>query len=294
MSFPSEILALREGLTGHEPVLIVNDFTRVSGPARFSYDGSAGFNAEEDFGVPYIKDISFIGYQNEFRRNSGEAFGRSNGNFASQVIAGNTFDYPYIHGEAIAQTGRGFVSASVGAVLAGDVRLLDYKIVDLILGKQKTTVTGNGNTGFRFTAFPDKLQKDLTEFTHHGGDLMVSGAYVLSDLYDYRSPSGSTDFARNVLGITRGEGSRSLTGSVNTNSAGKASFSGKNYSYSNNLNENQYIVENPDILAPSGSMDADVFMTFSDTALPAGFVTKKGKSRGVVMSVPFESLREKN
>lgn len=40
-------------------------------------------------------------------------------------------------------------------------------------------------------------------------------------------------------------------------------------------------------------MDADVFMTFSDTALPAGFVTKKGKSRGVVMSVPFESLREK-
>ena len=74
LSFPSEILALREGVHNETPVLIVNGFTRVSGPGNFSQDGEAGFNAEEDFGVPYINDISFIGYQTEFRRNAGERF----------------------------------------------------------------------------------------------------------------------------------------------------------------------------------------------------------------------------
>ncbi|MDE6792316.1 MAG: xanthan lyase, partial [Muribaculaceae bacterium] len=109
ISFPSEILALREGESNEAPILIVNGFTRVSGPEHFSKDGMAGFQSDSDFGVPYINDISFIGFQTEFNRNAGEAFGRSNGNYASQVIAGITFDYPYINGEAMMPAGKGFV-----------------------------------------------------------------------------------------------------------------------------------------------------------------------------------------
>ncbi|MDE5875605.1 MAG: xanthan lyase, partial [Muribaculaceae bacterium] len=75
LSFPSEVLALREAAGDDTPVLIINGFTRVSGPEHFSKDGEAGFNSQKDFGVPHFRDISFIGYQNEFRRNSGEAFG---------------------------------------------------------------------------------------------------------------------------------------------------------------------------------------------------------------------------
>ncbi len=292
LSFPSEILALREGVHNETPVLIVNGFTRVSGPGNFSQDGEAGFNAEEDFGVPYINDISFIGYQTEFRRNAGESFGRSNGNYASQVIAGNTFDYPYLHGVSIAAAGKGFVSASVGAVENGSVKLGDYKIVDLIIGKQKVTVTGNGNTGMRYAAFPKILQDELTEFTSHGGDLLVSGEYILSDLYDYRSPDGSRKFAQNVLGITRGEGSKSLTGRVRTSRAMDASVSNQSISYSNTLNDKSYIVENPDLIEPSGSIDSGVFMTYSDTGLPAGILTRRGKSRGAVMTIPFETIEE--
>ena len=37
-------------------------------------------------------------------------FGDSYGNYETQVIAGNTFDYPAIHGAAILKAGYSFVS----------------------------------------------------------------------------------------------------------------------------------------------------------------------------------------
>lgn len=292
LAFSSEVLALRESESGSEPVLIINGFTRISGPANFSLDGEAGFNALEDFGVPYIRDISFIGYQTEFRRNAGESFGRSSGNYADQVIAGNTFDFPYVHGVALATAGKGFVSASVGAVETGDINLKDYKIIDLILGKQKVTVTGNGNTGNRFFAFPKRLQDELTAFTDNGGDLFVSGEYVLSDLFDSRSAEGSRDFARKILGITRGEGAVSNSGRLSTVNGLMPHFRNNSFIYSTTLNDKQYIVENPDMISPSGDIDSQTFLTFTDTGNPAGVMTKRGKSHGVVMTVPFESIMD--
>lgn len=292
VSFPSEVLALRESPKGDDPVLIINGFTRVSGPENFSKDGDAGFNSYSDFGVPYIQDISFIGYQTEFRRNAGEAFGKSDDDFAAQIIAGNTFDYPFLHGVAIADAGKGFISASVGAVIAGDVKLTDYKIVDLILGKQKITVTGNGNTGQRFFTFPRKLQNEIREFARRGGDFFISGAYVLSDLYDYRAPEGSVDFANNTLGIKRYEGAKTNTGGLRLKNTSNARMPEGVMSYSNTLNKDKYIVENPDMIGPSGSNNSEVFATFSDTSVPAGIVTRKGGSHGVVMSIPFETIED--
>lgn len=292
LSFPSETLALRVGDDGSTPVLIVNGFTRVSGPDHFSEGGDAGFRAEKDFGVPHIRDISFIGDQTEFRRNAGESFGRSNGNYATTVIAGNTFDFPYIHGEAVAEAGKGFVSTSVGAVLNDEVKLSDYKIVDIILGRQKVTVTGNGNTGMRFTAFPKTLQNMLRAFTNHGGSLFVSGEYVVSDLLDYRSPEGSSDFAKDILGIAPGEGSKSFSGSLISSES--ISLGQNPIGYSNTLNEKNYIVQSPDIINPSGKGDGKTFLRFSDTGESAGVISKHGKSRRAVMSVPFESIPDKD
>jgi len=58
------------------------------------------------------------------------------------------------------------------------------------------------------------------------------------------------------------------------------------------LNDKSYIVENPDLIEPSGSIDSGVFMTYSDTGLPAGILTRRGKSRGAVMTIPFETIEE--
>lgn len=292
LSFPSETLAFREN-GKDEPILIVNAFSRISAPSHFSSDGRAGFNAEEDFGVPYIRDISFTGYQTEFRRGAGESFGRSGSNYATQVIAGNTFDYPYIHGEAIAASGGSFVSCSAGAVEKGIVRLTDYKIVDLILGKQKTTIVGSGKSGVRYQTFPAALRKNLREFTNKGGDLIVSGAYVASDLRDYRYGSDGEDFSRDVLGVTLDtSATRQKGGRLSVAAGNRLTGAPSRIDYSSTLNEDYYIVENPDVLQPAEGSDATVAFTFSDSGLPAGVISKKGKSDRITLSVPFESITD--
>lgn len=291
ISFPSETLALREGKNDSKPILIINGFTRISGPENYAYTDEAGFNAESDFGVPYINDISFMGYQTEFRRKAGESFGRSGGNYASTVIAGNTFDYPYIHGVALEANGKSFISASAGAVENGEVNLESFNIIDLILGKQKATITGNGFSGTRFEAFPEKLRTRLEDFLSNGGSLFVSGQYVASDLLDYMATSSDREFATRFLGIDKADGQRPMTGSLNVVPDGKSGFSKGNFSFNNSLNNKCYIVENPDILIPSELSDSKVFLRFSDTGNAAGILSTNGKNRNVVMSVPFETIQ---
>lgn len=296
MSFPSETLAFREAPSESQPVLVINGFTRISGPGHFSDEGRAGFDSENDFGVPYVRDISFMGHQTEFRRGAGESFGRSSGNMASKVIAGNTFDYPALHGRSIAAAGRGFVSASAGAVENDDIRLNDYKTVDLILGKQKTTVIGNGRSGIRHQAYPEKLQKALAGFTSHGGRLMVSGQYIASDAGDYRNGAESAGFAADVLGIVAvPDAPRSHSGRIRSIAGSLDSgVTERSYTYSTTLNDSIYIVEKADVLQPADGMDSDVLLEFSDTDEAAGLLTKKGRSRGAVMSVPFEAIIDQN
>ena len=287
-SFPSETLALRNGQGNSTPVLIVNGFDRVSGPAHFAEDGRAGFDSDKDFGVPYIRDISFSGYQTEFNRGAGESFGRSGSNYISQVIAGNTFDFPAVHGDAIAAAGFGFVSASAAAVESGAVNLADYKIVDLILGKQKSTTVGRGSSGVRFRAFPEALQQSLRKYSDKGGNLIVSGEYVVSDLFSPRSSDKDREFAQVVLGVQPAENAqRPRQGWLRM-------ASGESIPYSADLNERNYIVENPDVLAPAPGADAEEILQFRDTDGVAGYFIDRNRSRNAILSVPLESITDRN
>ncbi len=284
-SFPSETLALREAAAGNaKPVLVVNGFTRVSAPGHYSSDGTAGFDSRADFGVPYIKDISFVGHQTEFRRSAGNGFGASASNAVTQVIAGNTFDYPAVHGRALTDAGRGFVSCSAAAVKNGDVKLDDYDVVDLILGKQKRTLVGRGNSGIHYAAFPERLQKELRQYVEHGGDLIVSGEYAVSDLTDMRSSTADRKFAAEILGADGAESDTSLSGRLRDATTGKV------VNYSATLNDRNYIVERPDILVPAESARTSELFTFSDSGRRAGQLVRRGKGRVAVVTVPFEAV----
>lgn len=286
VSFPSETLALREAKDEKQPVLIVNGFTRTSGPAHFSENGNAGFRSEEDFGVPYMRDISFTGHQTEFRRGAGESFGRSSQNYATKVIAGNTFDYPYVHGQALEKAGYGFVSASASAVEKGDVKLSDHKTVDLILGKQKRTVTGNGKSGVRHETFPEEMRKRLRTFVDKGGNILVSGQYVASDVS--RDTNGA-DFAAEVLGVSLDTiACPGRSGRVSL--SGPAGFTGT-FDYSNTLNDKNYIVEIPDALRETDRQGEPV-MTISGYDSATGILSRKGKSRRAVFSIPVEAITD--
>lgn len=106
-SFPSEALSI--GVPKYakgKTVMVVNNFTRVAAPAWFDFPEYAGFRNDIDAGVPYIKEINFIGEQFEYRRSlpwlddDNPGFGASFTDKAGSVVPGNTFDFTYIHGKA--------------------------------------------------------------------------------------------------------------------------------------------------------------------------------------------------
>lgn len=284
VSFPSEVLSLREGVSeDSQKVLIVNGFTRISAPGKYSTDTKGGFDSENDFGVPYIRDLSFTGHQKNDNRRSGNSWGVSNNNYVTKVIAGNTFDFVSEHGLSLGEAGYGFVSCSLSALENGKVSLSDYKLVDLVLGKQKTTIVGKGHSGVHYRAFSDKLQSKLTSYVEKGGNLFVSGAYVVSDLFDERSSEADHEFARNVLGA-------SLATSSKHN--GRIGGNWGSFKYNNMLNDKQYIVEKPDALEPEGS--AITLLTFNDDKGVAAVSSKYGRGKVITMSVPFESITEED
>lgn len=297
VSFPSEVLSLCE-MPGTEPVLIVNGFTRVSAPDNFDSGEIAGFYDMRDHGVPYMNDISFIGSQFEFRRDipwmddDAAGFGASRANYEKEVIAGNTFNYPYIHGEAIKAAGHGFYSASVSAYAEG--RVAKAKMVDLILGKQKEIKQGRGYYGTYYKTFPSELQDRIAQDTKEGTSVFVSGAFVATDLWD--NPNSSKEvaeadqkFATEVLGYHWRVGQASVTGEAYTVASRFKEFTPGDYDFSAELNSECYAVESPDSFYASKKEGATI-MRYSENNLIAGIAYAPAGYRTVVIGFPFETI----
>ncbi len=296
VAFPSEVLALcnKPG----EPVTIVNGFTRISAPDRFDSGEIAGFYDTKDHGVPYIKDISYIGSMFEFRRNipwmddDAAGFGASRSNYEDKVIAGNTFDYPYIHGQAIAAAGRGFVSTSVEAFINGTDT---PKTVDLILGKQKEIRKGTAAFGTSYKAFPTALQNRMAALAGQGTGFFVSGSYVATDIWDNPNSSEETAeadkaFARSVLGYNWRVGQASTEGEAYQVPCRFKDFGQGDYDFSNVPNEELYVVESPDSFYASDSATGATIMRYDENNLVAGTAMATPTHRAVVIGFPFETI----
>jgi hypothetical protein len=296
-SFPSEILSVCRKSEEKGVVLVVNGFNRVSGPDSFvSKDSLAGFLDYLDHGVPDKVQYNFIGSQYEFRRkipwmdDDAAGFGASNANYETSLIAGNTFDYPYIHGKSIVNAGYSFVSASSEAVMNGQIELNNYPLTDLILGKQKQTPTGRGAFPPRFKTFPDSLQAKITAYCRQGGNIFVSGAFVATDLWDngYVNESDKI-FVRDILKYTWRTGHAAVTGKVKSVFSPYTQFTG-NYQFYHQLNPDFYAVESPDAIEPAGEGSHTVFR-YSENNLSAG-VAYSGDYKTCILGFSFETIQE--
>ena len=302
-SFPSEELSVGVSsaavTAGKLPVMIVNGFERVAGPAVFEKNDStfAGFNNIKDRGVPYKADWSYIGDMHEFRRevpwmdDDAPGFGASYSDFEDKVIAGNTFNYPYDHGKAIMENGYSFVSSSVGAVKAGKVDMNNYKIVDMIMGKQGKTVVGRGVYGYKYEVFPVALQKEIREFCEAGGNLLVSGANIATDLFDAPGVTEEgMNFAKDVLKYKWMTEFAAKSGLVYP--APNPYIKAKGTAFCQILNENFYCVESPDALVPA-CKEAFTIFRYRDNNISAG-VAYKGDYKTVCLGFPIEAVRSFN
>ena len=192
-SFPSEILAAYKAKREKGQILIVNGFDRISGPAVIDTPETVGFDLSQDPGVPYLYDISLCGTQQNFnRKEAGKRLGESREEYEGMKIIGNTFDYPFIHGKAIQAAGNySFVSCSDEAVEKGILSLEDYPIVDYILGLEKEDNSSNPARNTYYKTFSSSMQRILASYCRSGGNLLVSGAYVGSDM---DNSQGNRDF----------------------------------------------------------------------------------------------------
>lgn len=294
ISFPSEVLALCDTGSDNDWVCVVNGFTRVSAPDTFDSGDIAGFYDMRDHGVPYISDMSFIGSQVEFRRNipwmddDAAGFGASRADYETEVIAGNTFDYVALHGKAIVAAGHSFVSSGVEAFMESTA---EYKILDLILGKQKEIVVGRGAFGSRYKAFPEALQTRIACLSGKGCSIFVSGSYIATDLWDNaRATDSDRKFASDILGYRWRTGQASVSGEAYHVQSRYKVFDAGQYDFHSELNGDCYVVESPDSFYPSDSKCGSTIMRYKENNLVAGTAFDAGNYRTVAIGFPFETI----
>jgi hypothetical protein len=290
-SFPSEILSTCKLSDSDKTVLIINGFHRVSAPAFFNDSLRAGFLDSIDYGVPDKYDASYTGSQYIFEKdvpfetNESPGFGASYGNFENDVIAGNTFDFPRIHGKAIRNAGYSFVSCSDESVTSEEVDLSYYFAIDLILGEEKETQTGKEK---KYVIFKEPIREALTNYLKSGGNLFASGSYIASDIWlrEDRDPD-KVEFAEQILRYKWKQDRASKTGKV---SGLWPTFKTKT-TFRTAFSSDQYAVEAPDAIEPVNG--SSVILLYEENNLPA-CVGYKSKYGTVIAGFPFEAIESEN
>lgn len=282
-SFPSEVLSTYVASDNGAVALVVNGFHRISGPAEVRTVSKAGFDMDNDPGVAYMCTAEYGGRQLDYERaNIGfeDGLGLSGNDFEGLLIAGNTFDYPCLHGAALAANGISFVSCSSEAVIDGFVSLAKYDVVDYIAGVEKQGEKGS-LLGYNrpYKTFPAKLQNKLASYLSSGGRLFVSGAHIASDM---SKNDDDSNFIRSLLKFEYG-------GSMTDVSEDIVFGSNLSLPIHRTVNEENYAVARPDVLVPV--QDAFVAFVYNKSKKSAG-VAYSGKYRVLSTGFPFESVSD--
>ena len=309
-SLPSETLSIGiSSQSAARPILVINGFDRISAPDDFvaGDDKQAGFLAYQDNGVEDGYKLDYAGAQKEFERavkwtdDDAPGHGSSTGEHEYEVIAGNTFDYPALHGRSILRSGHSFVSVSRSALdtlMSSDTTLhVTYAAIDLILGKQKQSKLGRpGVHPLSFKTFDGTMQRLLTQFCKAGGPVFVSGSYVASDLWQNplaRSVEADKKFATSILKYQWREDKATKCGAVKSVASPLAGMP-RTLAYHNAPNEESYEVESPDAIIAADPAAVEIFR-YADNGKPAGIAFAGNATdhwRTVVLGFPFESVKD--
>ncbi len=306
-SFPSETLCIGRPAAEARQVAVVNNFDRIAAPSWFDSPDHAGFNGLQDNGVPLGEEISYIGAQYEFDRhkpyisNDNAGFGASHGNMAGAVIPGNDFDLVSIHAKALMDAGYSVISTSRDAWLRDSSIVKGSFAVDLLCGKQTGTVTGRRDAPVKYRVWPSALRRRVRDYAMDGGNLIVSGAYIGSDIHDsvypFESDSAYTascaGFARETLGWKWVSG-RERSGAVRPirnlklslrNSVGPLHY--------NNVWEPApvYCVESADGIAPVSPRAVSLYR-YTDSGVSAAVAYEARNYKSVSLGFPVETVRD--
>jgi hypothetical protein len=275
-SFTTEVLSACMIPNANKTVVIVNGFHRVASPAVRNTPIEQGFDLDDDPGVTYGPTLGWSGRQINFDRSQlgieNGGLGDCGDELTGMLIAGNDFNYVMSHAKAIDSAKKyNIVSCSSEAVETGKVNLTDYDAVDLLLGLERN----DGHSVNIYKTFSTLMQNALQRYTTHGGALLVSGAYIGTDM------TQDTDrrFLQTVL--------KSSWGGRSQAADNKVRGLGTEMAYWKALNEEHYAATSSDILQPV--KPAFTAMQYADGNGAA--VAYRSNYRLFVMGFPFECIQ---
>lgn len=286
-SFPSEIISAGISTASKKQILIINGFHRLAPPANISTPGFEGFINFSDAGVPYKYSIDFTGAQSDFnpaseyKSNDAPGHGASYADFEGKVIAGNAFDYPVVHGEAILAAGYSFAACGDDAVIDKAIDLNTYAALDLIYGEEKS-----GAGGFSRGVVPNDLVVKLKKYLAKKGNIFITGAYISTDIFKTPGRSDVSAFTNESLHYDFAGSHVSMSGEVW--SCAPDIFP-DNFILRFNTTENDsiYKVEAPDGLQPL--YKAKTILRYAENRISAAIAYKN--SYGIVaFGFPFETI----
>lgn len=283
-SFPSETLSAFYTPQATKTILVVNAFHRLASPEVIDNDSVQGFDIDKDAGVSYGLTAGWNGHQRDFdKKKMGVegpgGLGYGDDDMVGRFVAGNDFNYSVTHTEAIAGTRKyNVVSCSSETILDGSVSLTNYPCIDFILGLERN----DGYTTEYYKSFTPKMQSLINNYCNHGGNIIVSGAYIGSDMQN----GTEKDFLKSALHVEYL--------SSDSDSIAKNEFInglGMQFAIYNQLNPTHYADTNPEKFAPVGN--AICAMQYSNGTCAA--VGCQGRDRNsFVMGFPFECIRNKS
>jgi len=293
-SFPSETLSVCTSGKAAKPVLIINAFDRVAAPASFQSGQYAGFMNVWDEGVPDCYDLHYTGAQYDFNLKSewldddSPGFGAGFADCETMIIAGNTHNFPALHGQAIAAAGYSFVSASDEAVTDKTIDIMKYKIIDLIMGEERETYYSTDSSRTDYKTFTPEMQKQLKTFCDANGNVFVSGSYIATDMH-VGKPTDHADikFINEILHYSWRTNHAAKTGLVKMIDK-QFQNAVDEFRFCTDFNPNIYKVEAPDAIEPSGD-NSKVLMRYSENNVSAGIIYN-GNYKVVAMGFPFETI----
>lgn len=255
-------------------VLVVDGFHRLSSPEL----RSQGFDLDKDPGVWPLTTTQWIGRQRVFDLSrlggaDSTGLGHSGEELAGQFVMGNAYNNVKTHATAIASAKK-YNVVSCSSETLEHINLSSYAVVDLLLGLERSD--GRSLVGYKSITTP--MRHALAGYAATGGRLLVSGAFIGSDMQD----DDEALFLSKVLGVKgvgayRGEGDN-------------VKGLGTQFSFYHRLNATHYAAVATDRLMPAhkGAFSA---MTYAD-GTGACVAQKAGKSRCLTMGFPFECIKD--
>lgn len=279
-SFPSETLAAYISPSAHaKEVLVVNGFKRLSSPAVVDDGINQGFDISSDIGVTLGVTAGWSGAQICFDRTTAGREGPGTLGYCGNELAGNFImglkqDETVCHVEDIAKAGNyNVVGCSLEAYENGLLKDTQYAAIDIVFGLQKD----DGHSLIRYKTFSSLMQQRLRSYVSRGGRVLVSGAYLGSDMLD----DDERSFMSQVLNVSYG--------GVNTQVADNiVSGLGISFDVIRRYNDRHYAAPSVDVLRPA-SEKAFCAMQYAD-GTSAAVAFDGATSKSFVMGFPYECI----